>query len=180
MRDDSHLLPLRPSTRLLVVHPQSVKAKMETAFRPCFEDVQFLSVGLKPTKAEIEGAQETASQAEVTVIAALNARQYPEQTALIQSVAQQDRPLVLVALRSPYDLSVFPEKATQIAIYGEALPSLEAMARLLCGAIEPSGLLPVDIPGLYGFGDGLTTPGRISLRWGESAPRLAIVGQGSG
>ena len=62
---------------------------------------------------------------------------------------------MVVALRSPYDLLTFPEQGTYVAIYGETTPSLEAMADLLCGEIQPSGRLPVDLPGLYPFGHGL-------------------------
>jgi beta-N-acetylhexosaminidase len=63
---------------------------------------------------------------------------------------------VVVALRSPYDLLMFPDQSTYVAIYGETPPSVDAMARLLCGEITPRGLLPVELPGLNAFGDGLT------------------------
>jgi len=163
LRDDAQILPLSPETRLLVIYPQSVP-NMETVLRYCFENLQSLPVRMNPKDSEIETAQEKATDAEVIIIATLNAMQFSKQGTLVQALAKEARPLVVVALRSPYDLLMFPDQTTYVAIYGETSPSLEAMADLVCGKIQPRGLLPVDLPGLYASGDGLrhfTSPGSL-------------------
>ena len=154
VRDDVQVLPLKPETRLLAIYPQIVP-HVETALRTCFENLQTLPVHRNPEGSEIETAQEKATEAEVIVVATLNAMEYPSQVTMVQTLAEQTIPTVVVALRSPYDLLMFPEQPTYVAIYGEVSPSLEAMADLLCGKIQPKGLLSVDLPGLYPFGHGL-------------------------
>ena len=81
---------------------------------------------------------------------------FSRQVQLVQRLRQLSTPLVVVALRSPYDLAALPELETSIAIYGETEPSLTALSQLLSGAIVPQGRLPVEIPGQYPLGTGLT------------------------
>jgi len=154
VRDDAQILPLTPETRLLVVYPQRVP-HVETALRSCFGDLQPQPVRRNPEDSEIKMAQQRSAEADVVVVATLNAMELPGQANMVQALTEQAVPIVVVALRSPYDLLAFPEQSTYVAIYGETMPSLEAMADLLCGEIQPRGRLPVDLPGLYPFGHGL-------------------------
>ena len=57
--------------------------------------------------------------------------------------------LLVVGFGAPYELATFPQVQTYIAAYGPDVPSLTAAAKALTGAIQPSGRLPVTIPGLY-------------------------------
>jgi beta-N-acetylhexosaminidase len=155
VRDDAQVLPLRPETRLLLIYPQGVP-KVEAALRAHFSDLHSLPVHRNPEDSEIRTAVEKATEAEAVVIATLDAMTFPSQADMVQVLAGQARPIVVVALRSPYDLLMFPQQSTYVAIYGETPRSLEAMSELLCGEIQPRGLLPVDLPGLYPFGHGLT------------------------
>lgn len=67
--------------------------------------------------------------------------------------------LVMVAAGDPYDLLQFPEVPAYVATYGADHPSLDAVARVLVGALAPKGRLPVSLPGLHQAGTGLTTRG---------------------
>lgn len=57
--------------------------------------------------------------------------------------------LLVVGFGAPYELAAFPQVQTYIAAYGPDVPSLTAAAKALTGAIQPTGRLPVTIPGLY-------------------------------
>lgn len=57
--------------------------------------------------------------------------------------------LVVVGFGAPYELSNFAPVPTYLTAYGPDLPSITAAARVLTGAIKPTGRLPVTIPGLY-------------------------------
>jgi beta-N-acetylhexosaminidase len=77
------------------------------------------------------------------------------QAEIIRALQERKQPLVVVALRNPYDLSAFPDLDTYIAAYGCQRVTLEAVAKLLWGRISPRGKLPVSLPGLYPAGFGM-------------------------
>ena len=52
-------------------------------------------------------------------------------------------PVILVAVREPYDISLFPEAGTYICTYGSRPESMEALAQILTGACAARGRLPV-------------------------------------
>jgi beta-N-acetylhexosaminidase len=67
------------------------------------------------------------------------------------------KPLVAVALRTPYDLAAYPGAQTYLCTYGSHWPSLQVLASALFGEIRLTGRLPVAIPGLYPRGHGIQT-----------------------
>jgi beta-N-acetylhexosaminidase len=82
------------------------------------------------------------------------------QQALVRALVATGRPVVVVAVRDPYDLAHLPGVSTYLATYSYAPVAMESLARVLLGVTAPRGKLPVAIPGLYPFGHGL----RWSLR----------------
>ena len=70
----------------------------------------------------------------------------------------------MVAVRDPYDIAYFTDAPTYLATYSTTAISVESLARVLFGEVQPAGLLPVAIPAagdpgtaLYPFGHGLTS-----------------------
>lgn len=55
--------------------------------------------------------------------------------------------LVVLALRDPYDIRRFPAVRNYLCGYGYRPATIEALADALVGAYEPTGRLPVTIPG---------------------------------
>jgi len=78
------------------------------------------------------------------------------QRALVKALVATGKPVIVVAVRDPYDLTVVPEVSTYLATYGYAAVSMESLAKVLLGTAPPRGKLPVEIPGLYPYGHGLT------------------------
>lgn len=77
---------------------------------------------------------------------------------LINEVAA---PVIGVGIRNPYDIMAYPAVDGYLAQYGFRDASFEATAASLFGVNNPSGLLPVTIPGqngeaLFEFGHGLS------------------------
>jgi beta-N-acetylhexosaminidase len=52
-------------------------------------------------------------------------------------------------MRLPYDLMAFPSAPTYLCTYSVLEPSMQALAAVLFGQLQPQGRLPVSIPGLY-------------------------------
>jgi beta-N-acetylhexosaminidase len=74
----------------------------------------------------------------------------------LEALIASARPLLLVALGSPYLLGSFPAAAASIATFSTVPPSEIAAVKALFGEIEISGRLPVSIPNLAERGSGLT------------------------
>ncbi|MEW6045901.1 MAG: glycoside hydrolase family 3 C-terminal domain-containing protein, partial [Bacillota bacterium] len=70
------------------------------------------------------------------------------------------RPVVVLALREPYDLGRMPEGPALMAVYGTAPASLQAAAEALAGRFLPGGRLPVTIPGRWPAGYRWERPAR--------------------
>jgi beta-N-acetylhexosaminidase len=94
------------------------------------------------------------------IITLSGARPNSGQSALARRVIETGAPVVLVAVREPYDLLSVPTPAgakgpTLLATYGVNPATLEALTAVLRGTAKPAGHLPVDLPGLFPLGAGL-------------------------
>jgi beta-N-acetylhexosaminidase len=81
----------------------------------------------------------------------------------VNALLQTGEPVIVVAVREPYDIASFTAVPTYLATYGLNPVSLRALVRVLFGEVNATGRLPVTIaaaddPGLvlfpYGFGLG--------------------------
>jgi beta-N-acetylhexosaminidase len=54
-------------------------------------------------------------------------------------------PVVVIALRLPYDLELFPQVDTYLCTYSILDPSIKALAKALFGKIKLMGTLPVNV-----------------------------------
>ncbi|KJY20425.1 MULTISPECIES: glycoside hydrolase family 3 protein [unclassified Streptomyces] len=79
----------------------------------------------------------------------------PQRT-LVTDLIATGVPVVLVALRNPYDPARLPACAAELATYSWGDAEMRAAARVLTGAARPAGRLPVPVPGRYPLGHGLT------------------------
>jgi beta-N-acetylhexosaminidase len=79
---------------------------------------------------------------------------------LIQSLIATKKPVALLALGNPYLLRTFPDVAAYLTTYS-SVPDAEVSAvKSLYGEISVSGKLPVTIPGLAKYGDGIALPAK--------------------
>jgi beta-N-acetylhexosaminidase len=67
------------------------------------------------------------------------------------------KPTAVVSLRSPYDVMDFAEIPAYLCTYHTRDVGCQAAAEVLVGARAPQGKLPVDIPGVFPIGAGMTS-----------------------
>ncbi|WSK86855.1 glycoside hydrolase family 3 protein [Streptomyces sp. NBC_01278] len=78
----------------------------------------------------------------------------PQRT-LVTELLATGVPVVLVAIRNPYDPARLPACAAELATYTWTDVEMRAAARVVTGAVRPTGRLPVPVPGRYPLGHGL-------------------------
>lgn len=79
----------------------------------------------------------------------------PQRT-LVTELLATGVPVVVVAIRNPYDPARLPTCAAELATYTWTDVEMRAAARVITGAGRPSGRLPVPVPGRYPLGHGLS------------------------
>jgi beta-N-acetylhexosaminidase len=73
----------------------------------------------------------------------------------ITTLAASGKPVTLIALGNPYLLRNFPQVTAYMATFSTVPPSEIAAVKALFGEIAIGGHLPVSIPGLANYGDGI-------------------------
>lgn len=84
-------------------------------------------IGLNPTDKEAKAAQAVAKNADVLVFCSYNAWKNSSQAALITSLLQLGKPMILVALRDPLDGALFPQANLVLMTYSPSTPSIIAV-----------------------------------------------------
>jgi beta-N-acetylhexosaminidase len=67
------------------------------------------------------------------------------QVNLINALQSSGRPVLVIAIGSPFDLALVPASGVGVAIYGSLPPQIEALAEALLSPAAPAGTLPVPL-----------------------------------
>ena len=139
VRDTANLLPLVPSTPLLVV---------ETGYAAglgVLLNAQMLTINDQPGQNEIAVVVGQAT-GKTVIVTTSDAGYNTQQLNLIRALLDAQVPLIVVATRSPYDAMYLKDAPTVLVTYGLPPPSLRALAEVLTGRLPPSGKLPITLP----------------------------------
>jgi beta-N-acetylhexosaminidase len=168
VRNDDSLVPLRPEAGqdLLCLEPEPVNVtpadttalyppQFASALRARHPRVTEIVYPHDPKPSDIAAVVEHAKDHDAIVLGTVTATR--GQVDLADALLGLGKPLITVALRTPFDLSLYPASATHACTYGAHRPSLDALTSALFGDIPFRGHLPVAIPGLYPRGHGIET-----------------------
>ena len=124
---------------------------------------QPMPTGSAPNAAAIAGAVAAAGQSDLVIASTYNAWSSPAQVALVNALIATGKPVIVVAVGTPYDVAYLPGETTFVTSYDYQPVSLQALVRMLFGEIDARGKLPVTITApppsttvLYPFGYGLS------------------------
>jgi beta-N-acetylhexosaminidase len=154
VRNTNGLLPLSDSVPIPIVWPTEMASYLLPLLTempnlvPCYAPLQ-------PAIDDIARVAETIAGAPAVVAASYNLDRNSGWLELIRAINGEN--LAVVSVRSPYDLMQIPETTTYLATYSDRPVAVKTLAGLLTGRITPKGHLPVDLPGLYDRGWGMTT-----------------------
>ena len=168
VRNERSLVPLgaKTSAAFLVLAESrgSQQGKILAAeVRKRIPNAQITVLDPAPAEADLAQVDANVQAADVTVVAAFVsvaayrgsvalAGAYP---ALLNRTLATGKPVVLVALGNPYLLRSFPAVGAYLTTYSTVPPSELAAVKALFGEIPIAGKLPVTIPALAKFGEGL-------------------------
>ena len=100
-------------------------------------------------------ARQCATDAAAVVVGTIAAEPGSAQADLVDALLATGKPVVTVALRTPWDLLAYPDARTHLCTYSVLPDSLEALAAAVVGRLEPSGRMPVPLGDLSSVGHGL-------------------------
>ena len=164
VKDDANALPLAKGSQKVLVTGASVTPGLAERISARGPVATAYNTGTAPSDATIAAAVAQAQASDQVVVATNNAATSAGQQKLVTQLLATDTPVVVVAVRNPYDIAYFTDAPTYLATYSTTAISVESLTRVLFGEVQPAGLLPVSIPTagdpgttLYPFGHGLTS-----------------------
>lgn len=128
--------------------------------------VTTVTTGATPTDAQVAQAVAAAADAQVVVVTTYNVAAGSAQAKLVAALQATGRPVVVAALRNPYDIAHLPATAAFLATYSWQPVALRALVRAITGEHVPGGRLPVAVTAadgseLYPVGAGLQRWGKV-------------------
>jgi beta-N-acetylhexosaminidase len=172
VRNDAGLLPLQleSEARIAVIMPQPkdltpadtssfITPTLATAVRAHHPHVDEFITSHPPTAAEIAELRQKAVGYDLLIVGTLSASMDRMQAELVTVMLGTAVSTITVALRTPYDLTVYPDAQMHICTYSFLPASMRALAAALWGEIPFEGRLPVQLGDLHGFGHGLSVNG---------------------
>ena len=176
VRNEERLLPLRLSqqTKTLLIMPNLlsnasldgmmgdnagyiIRGILSDKYSCSTDGFDIVHYGLDPYPEEIANVVEEAGNYDLLILGSHRSNIRPRQAELVRKLFELGRRIIWIALNTPFDLLDYPTAKTYICTYGERLPQLKALCRVIAGEISPKGKLPVAIPGLHDFGSGITS-----------------------
>ena len=174
VKNDAALLPLVAGPRNVLVAGWGVGTTQGIAAAVTARGgtTQVLESGTEPSTAQVDAAVAAAQTKDLVVVSTNNAYAIDAttgqptpaaaaQTRLVMALLATGKPVVVAAMRNPYDVASFPTAPTVLDTYGYTAHQVESLVRVLFGDVNPSGRLPVSIPcpdgtgELFPFGHGL-------------------------
>ncbi|MCA9998670.1 MAG: hypothetical protein KDE56_23060 [Anaerolineales bacterium] len=152
----ANLLPLRleSDAKIAVIMPQPkdltpadtssfITPTLATAVRAYHPHVDEFITSHPPTENEIASLRDKAAGYDLLIVGTLSASLDDMQAELVRGLLDTAVPTITVALRTPYDLTVYPQTQTHVCSYSILPVSMRALADALFGAIPFVGKLPV-------------------------------------
>ncbi len=109
-----------------------------------FDKIKVLTLPMSISKEQAESVIEEASNYDLVIIASENSNNFPGYLELINALNQK-KPLIIVSLRHPYEISSLPLDATILVAFSQIDSSMEAIKNVITGRYSPRGLMPVAI-----------------------------------
>jgi Beta-glucosidase-related glycosidases len=102
-------------------------------------------VSLDPSQEEIAKVVEEAQDAELILAFIFNAKFYPGQKLLLETLKAHPQKSIFILIRNPFDVQYLDTNLTTFITYGYRKVQIEAVIKVLAGDIPALGKLPVKV-----------------------------------
>lgn len=160
VRDEKNHLPIKLEVdrRIAVIVPvpqdltpadtsSYIQPELAGSIRAYHARTHEFKVSYAPEAQEIAVVLDQVRGYDLIVVGTINACAEEKQAELVRQLLRLDKPVIVVAMRLPYDLAAFPQASTYVCTYSILEPSMRAAAKALFGHSAMMGRLPVSIPG---------------------------------
>jgi beta-N-acetylhexosaminidase len=161
VRDEKKYLPIKleAGKRIAVIVPvpqdltpadtsSYIQPKLAESIREVHAQTDEFKIPYAPGVQETASVLEQVRNYDLVVMGTINACAEEKQAEFVRQLLQMGKPVILIAMRLPYDLSAFPQAPAYVCTYSILEPSMRAVAKALFGHSMMTGHLPVSIPGL--------------------------------
>lgn len=184
VRNDDHLIPapanVKPCFAILKESANNTEGQVmqpEIAKRSAGRPVLMLDAGM--SEGDLQRAVNQAGACDAWYVAAFvsvagyrgNVSLGGSFPALMTGLEQSHKPVVLISMGNPYLLRSFPSVGAYMTTFSTVPPSEMAAVQAIYGEIPIRGRMPVSIPSLAKFGDGLNVDVATRAAAGASATR---------
>ncbi|WP_428949989.1 glycoside hydrolase family 3 protein [Streptomyces sp. cg35] len=154
VKNDNGALPIRTGARgVLVTGSDSVAvSRLAASFTSRGHAVTSLDAGATPDRGRIDEVVAAAAAADLVVVATSGLTvgggkdAGVAQVGLVRALLAAKTRVVVVGVRTPYDINRFPDAPVYLATYGNGADALDHAVQVIVGEHGPSGRLPVSIP----------------------------------
>jgi beta-N-acetylhexosaminidase len=170
VRNENRVLPLAPGSSVLMVGAGSAWPELAGPLlkEQGFAVTEDYENGASPSAAYRARAVAAAGRVDAVVFASYNATSNTAQQQMVAELAATGTPVIVIATRNPYDVSVFPGADAVLNGYGVKEVNFHGVVRAISGAVNPSGKLPVNVP--EADGDGVLLPLGFGLQYDTATP----------
>ncbi|HMB24612.1 MAG TPA: glycoside hydrolase family 3 C-terminal domain-containing protein, partial [Anaerolineales bacterium] len=161
VRDEKNYLPIKleAEKRIAVIVPvpqdltpadtsSYIQPELAGSVRAYHARTDEFKISYAPEAQEIAAVLEQVRGYDLIVVGTINACAEEKQAELVRQLLRLDKPVIVVAMRLPYDLAAFPQASTYVCTYSILKPSMRAVAKALFGHSAMTGRLPVSIPSM--------------------------------
>ncbi len=176
----SEILPLSPVDTKKIVDinvSDTEDPKNGRSFHSMLHDrrlnVEFAKVDPRSDDAEYDSALEMAAGADVIIFQLNLSTRSGEMTGFVSRRQKEfltracalGKPVIVISFGNPYVIMDLPKVDAYVCAYSDAEVMQQAVAEVLFAESPAEGKLPITIPGVYKFGDGVAYP-KTRLRTG--------------
>ncbi|MDN3238908.1 glycoside hydrolase family 3 protein [Glycomyces tritici] len=156
-------LPFAAGSVLVTGWGENTTARLAESLGAEGLQAEALVTGEEPSADQIKAAVAAAAGRDLVVVTTYGVQAGGAQADLVAELLNAGVPVVHAAVGTPYDAAHLGSVNASLATYSYTAASLASLAKVITGAVDPSGTLPVDVPGADGavafaFGHGLRYP----------------------